>query len=318
MHKLLFILFFIHISIYAKGTTAGTLIQNVATLDFELDDKKSHVQSNIVSDVVAQLLDLSLDSISLSPLQITNKNNVPILKFKLTNTGNGNDKFKIEFRTTQKSDFNMENIQIAIDKNYNQKYDQNDQISDQILLKEDEEIVIFVIANFSDIPKNINHSLQSIIELKASSLIGGSGIRGKIYPKKGVGGVDAIDGDQGAIDTAKGIWEYINKQQLIITQTATIEDPYGTHEPIKDAIINYDIKIHSIANKKIHNIHFKNPIPKHTTYVKCSIFYENRPLSDSSDEDFGEFNTKDNLIKVDINHIHPNQTKHINFKVKIK
>ena len=300
--------------LWGKGTVAGTVISNVATLDFEVDDKHEQIQSNVVTDVVAQLIDLHLDTRDVQPVTVADMTKKDTwLSFRITNTGNGLDTFIFNYELTAKEGEKPARVIIYLDTNRNQIFDDADRPVGHLMLYADESRDLFAVAeDFSRCHGEVT------LTLTARSLTGGSGIRGKIFPHKGVNGVDAVDGEGGGIAEASQKWYFETKQTLQIAQKSTIINQFGHHEPVSGATIIYLIVVSAPKGFKAHHVVYKNPIPKHTVYIKDSIIYNGQPISDNKDEDAGYFDTKNNLIIVDLGDIDDKKRAEIRFQVRIK
>ena len=300
--------------LWAKGTVAGTVISNVATLDFEVDDEHEQIQSNVVTDVVAQLIDLHLDARDAQPVTVADMTKKDTwLSFRITNTGNGPDMFTFDYELTAKEGEKPAQMILYLDTNRNQIFDDADRPVEQLILQADESRDLFAVAeDFSRCHGEVT------LRLTARSLTGGSGIRGKIFPHKGVNGVDAVDGEEGGIAGANQKWYFKTKQTLQIVQKSTVTNQFGHHEPVSGATVTYQITVSAPKGFEAHHVVYKNPIPEHTEYIKCSIFYNGQPISDSKDEDAGFFDAKNNLIIVDLGDVNDKRNAEIRFKVTIK
>ena len=328
--RIIFVLLLTACYLLAKGTTAGTVINNIATLDFVVDDQQQHIQSNVASDTVAQLIDLHIDALDTQPVRLLTSEILPPLSFQITNTGNGPDRIELSYLLDDTSDFTVDDLAIYIDSNNNRQFDENDKQTTQFSLAEDEHQTFFLLSKETIVSHIVNNpgkylpktshkqSSQCIVDIKARSLIGGSGIRGKIHPKKGIKGVDAVDGEFGGVVQSKGIWEYKASKSLQIKQTSTVHNQFGNSEPISGAVITYHIETYAPPNVSAKEVVYKNPIPKNTTYVKNSLRLNQKKLTDCKDSDKGTYDDKNNLIIVDIGSVMEKQTQTIEFQVKIK
>ncbi len=318
MRRALIVVFFTVSVMMGGGTPAGTVIQNVATLDFVVDQKHEQIKSNVATDIVAQLIDLHIDALDSAPPEIQPGQTTPPLAFKITNTGNGSDTFVLEVYPAEKNDFSLENPQIYIDSNQNGKYDPQDKKAEKIALDMDIGALFFIVARAPDRIEVQKRKSLAGVAVKGSSVRGGSGIRGKVHIGKGVDSVDAVDGEKGGVDKAEAFWRYLSDKKLYIRQHSYIQDPFGHHEPITGATITYEINITAPEGVTVKNARFRNPIPAHTLYQKGSLRHNSKPLTDRKDRDEGYFDAKNNLIKVDLGCISAMQTERIRFKVKIK
>ncbi len=318
MYKLFILFLLISVQLYAKGTSAGTVINNIATLDFTIDDTKEQIQSNVASDTVAQLIDLHIDALDTGDIKIKRGVITPPLSFQITNTGNGADSFEISYFLEASSDFEVRDIVLHVDSNNNKIYDNDDQAVDLIALNADENRLFFIVAQTLSDPKISKQQNQCIISVKGRSNIGGSGERGKVHYSKGIKGVDAVDGEDGGIAETKGTWSYISLKSLFIKQQSSVVNQFGNSEPVSGAIITYNMDISTPTKVTAKNVIFKNPIPKNTEYQKNSLKLNSKALTDRKDRDIGYYDSKNNLIKVDIGCVLASKSQQVQFKVKIK
>jgi uncharacterized repeat protein (TIGR01451 family) len=313
---LLFLL--LMIDLYAKGTSAGTVINNIATLDFVVDNQQQQIESNVASDTVAQLIDLHIDSLDTKDITIKKGEDLLPLSFQITNTGNGNDNIELSYMIDQKSDFQINEMILYIDSNHNKQFDTEDQTAQKLSLEADESRVFFLTSKAIIEPKVSKRHNKCIVTVKGRSTIGGSGERGKVHKDKGVKGVDAVDGEDGGIVETVGVWDYESSKLLFIKQTSTVKNRFGNSEPISGAIITYLVDISTPNSVTAKNVIYKNPIPKNTQYKKGSMHLNGKKLSDCKDSDQGLYDSKNNLIKVDIGCVAAGDKQQIQFKVKIK
>ncbi len=318
MRKLFILFLLIGVGLYAKGTSAGTVINNIATLDFMIDDTNEQIQSNVASDTVAQLIDLHLDSLDAGDVKIEKGIQTQPLSFQVTNTGNGADIFEISYFLENNSDFQVRDLILYIDSNNNKVYDNEDRTADVIELNADENRSFFIIAQTPDEPKISKQQNHCVINVKGRSKIGGSGNRGKVHKAKGIKGVDAVDGENGGVGEIKGSWLYTSSKLLFIKQKSSVINQFGNSEPVSGAIITYNMDISTPQKVTAKNVIFKNQIPKNTVYQKNSLKINNRVLTDIKDGDIGYYDSKNNLIKVDIGCVLATNTQQVQFKVKIK
>ncbi len=185
-------------TVKAKGVYAGTVITNVATLSFEVDSDQKSIVSNQTKDVVAQLLNVDVDSLDTQGIAVKAWDTDRVLTFKVTNSGNGTDSFKLSVTHDPKSKFRAKNKRLYKDINGNKSFDKNDQQAYTLELSADESRTIFIVGDITDI--KLEQTSKNIIYLKAKSTIGGSGKKGTIYIAKGIKKVDAIDGVNGGVD----------------------------------------------------------------------------------------------------------------------
>ena len=87
----------------AEGTPAGTLIENTATLSFELDGNPATITSNTTSFTVVELVDLAVTLQSPQTLVSADDTNQSLL-FSVVNTGNGTETFELAINSIVSGD----------------------------------------------------------------------------------------------------------------------------------------------------------------------------------------------------------------------
>ena len=79
-------------TVLGAGTPAGTLIENTATMTFDLNGSQVTLQSNTATITVQEIVDVDVTVQSGQVLVAANDSNRALL-FRLTNTGNGTETF---------------------------------------------------------------------------------------------------------------------------------------------------------------------------------------------------------------------------------
>ena len=316
MKSFIFLISFIifHSNIFAKGVSAATMISSSVSLTFSVDNIEHTIRSNTTMDIVEQLLRVKVVSLDAQNVLLKEGASDSILSFKVSNSGNGFDNYKLSFYHNEKSMFEMKNIKIYIDSNNNFFFDEEDQIGDNISLLEDESKVIFIV---SDIPNDfkIMDGSSSVIILKAVSTIGGSGIRGEVHKKKGVKGVDAIDGIDGGVGEAEGSYLFRLDNEVLLTKYASSHDA----RLISGSIISYEINVSIAKDSMVWNLEVSDDIPKYTMYERDSLTLNGVSLSDEYDDsDIGYFDCNKNSIVLEFGCLKYPSIQNIKFNVRIK
>ncbi len=302
------------LSLDALGVKAGTVIVNQAMLSFEVETKKFEIKSNKTKDVVEQLIDLNLHWLDDQYISVKNGEKDVLMGFKLTNTGNGKDNFQVYVNHSADSEVSVNNKKIFFDTNDNAQFDQEDKILKKLVLDSDQSKIIFIT---SDIPQNrSNRQTLAKLTCKAASMRGGSGVKGTVHPKKGVKGLDAIDGLNGGVSATEGVFIINNGDKPTLTKTLTVANKYGTNEPVEGSIITYKIVFALPYGKTVEGIKITDAIPDHTDYVKKSLKLDGVMLSDACDKDVGQFDSHANMIIVELDKVIFPQTHTIEFNVK--
>ncbi len=275
----------------AKGVEAGTDITNVATLEYQMDGNLHTANSNSVVDRVDQLIDVNVIWQDAAPILVGGGESGRVLTYKLTNTGNGKDKFTLTHINDTNSDFNINNPRIYVDSNNNGIYDGADLLVSEIELEADGSSVLFLM---SDIPVGtyVNGD-QSKNIIQAISRTGGSGATGTIYTGAGINGVDAVDGFNGGRSKATGIYE-INSMNVKITASLST----NTSEVFTGTIITYTILVALEGTGSVDALVISNVMPVGTSYIAGSLMLDSIGLSDANDSDIGSFASNEILVKL--------------------
>lgn len=304
-------------SAWAAGTPAGTVIDNAATATFDLPGGgESTVTSNTVSLTVDELLDVSVASadggdVSTSP-GATNQ----VLKFTVTNAGNGNEGFTL---TTQETvggdDFDPSVTSIVIDANGNSAYDAGvDTVyvagSNDPVLAPDASITIFVL---SSIPGSAANGNRGRADLNAEAVTG-SGSPGTTFAGAGQGGGDAVVGATGADADANGFY-VIAAASVAFVKSATVADPFGGTTQVPGATITYTLTATVSGDGSVANLRISDPIPAGTTYKPGTITLDGGSLSDAGDADAGRFDGS--AVNVTLGTVAAGADHDITFQVEI-
>lgn len=276
----------------AAGTPAGTVIENTATVSFDLGGGPLSLDSNTTTITVVERLDVAVTLQSPQTLVSAGETNTALL-FTITNTGNGSESFQlaidslltgddfdpvpavpaIYFDTDGSGDFNVG------DQAYNVG------VNDP-LLPADAAIDVFLV---NDIPAGVTNGELGFSQLTATAATG-TGTPGTEFAGQGDGGVDAIVGTSGAASSAVGEY-FVSAVQISIVKTQAVTDPFGGNEPVPGANITYTIAVEVTSAGTATASVLADVIPTYTTYVPNSITLNATALSDATDADAGEFDS---------------------------
>ena len=276
----------------AAGTPAGTIIQNTATVQFDLAGTPLSLQSNTTTVVVAERIDVVVTRQSPQVLVAPNDTGRAIL-FTLTNTGNGAEAFTLSINSVVGGDdFDPVPAVPAIyfDSDASGDFNAGDVaytpgVNDP-LLNADASLDLFIV---NDIPGTVANGETGRSELTAVAVTG-SGAPGTEFPGQGDGGVDAVVGSSGGSDTDVG--EYLVSDVAIsIVKSQQVDDPFGGNQPIPGATITYTITVQVNSAGTAAASVVSDPIPAFSTFVPGSITLNAVAQSDASDADAGEYDT---------------------------
>ncbi len=277
---------------WSEGTPAGTAIDNVATVSFELAGVNTTLDSNTVTIMVLERLDvvvtLQSPQVVVAPGAIDRS-----ILFTVTNTGNGNDVIELSidsvlagddfdpvpavpaiyFDTDSSGDFSTGDVAYVPGGNNPQ-------------LAADESVDVLLV---NDIPGAVGNGYLGRSQLTATSSTG-TGSPGTTFAGLGDGGLDAIAGASGG--TAAVFGEYIAADvQISMLKSIAVSDPLGGTEPTVGATLTYTVTVEVLNGGTITAGTFTDPIPVSTTFVANSIVLNGGNLTDAIDGDAGELDS---------------------------
>ncbi len=277
---------------WSTGTPAGTVVDNVAVVNFDLAGVPTVQNSNNASFQVLERLDvvvtLQSGQIIVSPNMVD-----AALLFTVTNTGNGNDEFAlvidsalagddfdpvpavpaIYFDSDASGDFSVGDLAYQPGVNEPQ-------------LAADESVDVLLV---NDIPAALANGMLGRSELTAASTTG-TGLPGETLAGLGDGGLDAVLGASGGVAAVFG--EYLVSDVAVsVVKSVVVTDPFGGNEPTVGATLTYTITVEVLNAGVATGSVFSDPIPLNTTFVANSISLNGGNLTDAIDLDAGELDT---------------------------
>ena len=279
-------------SLWAAGTPAGTVIENTARVDFDVDGTSASVNSNTISIAVDERIDVVITPLSPQALVAPGDSGRSLL-FRVSNIGNGSELFAFAIDSTLPGDdFDPQPAVPAIyfDTDASGDLSPGDVAyvagSNDVILAPDETVDVLLV---NDIPSGIANGQAGRSELTATSATG-TGAPGDAFPGQGEGGVDAVLGVSGG--SAQAGAEYLVADvQLSVVKSVFISDPMGGNEPVPGATLTYTVTIEVTNSGTATNSVFADPIPANTSYVVSSISLNGSGLTDAAADDAGEFDT---------------------------
>lgn len=302
---------------HAAGTAAGTSISNVATATYDLPGGgQDEITSNTVVLKVDELLDVSVAWADPADVATSPGQSGQVLKFTLTNGGNGPEAFTLgTVANGGGDDFDPTVTAIVIDSNGNGAYDAGvDTVyvagSNDPLLQPDASLTLFVLAS---IPAGTADGNRGRVDLTAVAVTG-SGAPGTTFAGKGEGGVDAIAGATGADGEDDGYYK-VAKASVAFVKSATVAGPFGGTSSAPGATITYSLSATVSGTGSLANLRVSDPIPTGTTYVPGTITLDGAALTDAADADSGRFTGS--AIAVGFGTVPAGASHIVTFKVKI-
>lgn len=272
MVKIIILLISFNGFLLAKGVPAGTQITNVAELTYKIGVFDFNATSNTLVDVVDQVLDLEIVCQDNSNVIVQDGESQRALTFRLSNIGNGTDKFSLIHETNATSNFTVNNPSIYIDTNANGVFDPAvDQQINDINLTADTNATLFFVSDIQS--GNFASGSQSANGIEARSTISGSGIPGTAID---LGSYFAVDGIRGGVDSDLCVYE-LATVNVVLDKSATL----SSDKLFSGTIIHYKIEVKVEGNGSVDNIVVKDTIPAGTKYVTNSIKLDSVSLNDS-------------------------------------
>ena len=305
---------FLPLPAMAAGVAAGTSIQNTATASYTTGTATETVNSNTVSILVDEVLDVAVASLD--------GGNVPlggggaVLTFRLENTGNGPEAYQIDVDPALAGDdFDPTVTQIAYDSNGNGAYDAGvDTVitsgGNTPVIAADETLTVFVVTGWASPPADGD---TANLRLTARAVTG-TGAPGTVFAGKGAGGGDAVVGANGAQDNDTGTL-LAQTGAVALTKSAVIADPFGGAESVPGASVTYTLVAAVNGSGSVAGLVVSDAIPTGTSYVAGSMTLDAAGLTDAGGDDAGEKTATG--ISVDLGTVAGGTTHSITFKVTI-
>ncbi|HEX8448704.1 MAG TPA: hypothetical protein VF652_03840 [Allosphingosinicella sp.] len=301
----------------AAGTPAGTNITNVATATYELPNGgEASVNSNIVTLKVDELLDVSVAWSDPSDVSASAGATGQLLKFTVTNGGNGAESFTLAtIANGGGDDFDPSVTSIVLDSNSNGAYDAGvDTVyssgSNDPQLAPDQSITVFVL---STVPAGAADAQRGRVDLTAVAKTG-SGAPGSTFAGQGQGGGDAVVGATGADSEDDGYYR-VAKASVAFVKSASVSDAFGGTAAAPGSTITYTLAATVSGSGSLANLRVSDSVPAGTTYKPGSLTLEGAPLTDAADADSGSFTGT--AINVGLGTVAAGATRTITFQVKI-
>jgi uncharacterized repeat protein (TIGR01451 family) len=301
----------------AAGTPAGTNITNVATATYDLPSGgEASVDSNVVTLKVDELLVVSVAWTDPSDVAVSAGGTGQILKFTVTNGGNGVESFTLAtVANGGGDDFDPSGTSIVLDSNSNGAYDAGvDTVyssgSNDPELAPDQSLTVFVL---SSIPAGAGDGQRGRVDLTAVARTG-SGAPGTGFAGQGQGGGNAVVGATGADSEDDGYYR-VARASVAFVKSATVADAFGGTASAPGSTITYTLAATVSGTGNLANLRVSDAVPAGTTYKAGSLTLEGAPLTDSADADAGSFTGT--AINVGLGTVAAGATRTITFQVKI-
>lgn len=301
---------------FAGGTPAGTSIDNEAVATFDGPGGTQTVTSNLVKLRVDELLGVVVASADPGPVSARNGDTGAVLRFQVTNAGNGPEAFSLGvLGTIGGDDFDPVSSAIFLDTNGNGAYDPGIDTayaagSNDPVLVPDASITAFVV---STMPTSAADAARGIARLTATAATG-SGTPGTAFAGLGQGGGDAIVGATTARASADGTYT-LSSVAVAFVKSATVLDPFGGTRALPGSIVTYRLSASLTGSGSLSGLRLGDTIPAGTTYQPESITLGGVALTDAADTDAARF--AERAIAVAVGTAPAGSTHIVTFKVRI-
>jgi uncharacterized repeat protein (TIGR01451 family) len=302
---------------FAAGTIAGTDIDNVASATYDTPSGPVTIQSNMVRIKVDELLDVTVVTTDPGDVATTPGGTGNRQTFRVTNTGNGEEAFRLTANTTVGGDdFDPALTQMVLDSNNNGIYDAGvDTVytagSNDPLLQPDQSVVVFVITSTPIAATNGNRGTTNLM----AAAVTGTGAPGTTFAGAGQGGGNAVVGNTTA-DADANSFLAVQAAAISLLKSATIVDPFGGNRPVPGAVITYSIVATISGAGTLNNVVITDAIPVGTAYQTGSMTHEATALTDAVDVDAGDYNGT--RISVAAGNVPAGQTRTVTFRTVIQ
>lgn len=248
---------------HAEGTTAGTSISNMATVNYSVGGvAQASINSTTATFVVDRRIFLTLQALTPSPTEIAatipGATNV-VRSFRITNTSNRPIGFRFTPTNLGSDNFDAANLAVRVDSAAGQPmgsytagtYDSgSDSATVVAALGADQSTTVFVLGDIPGAAANGNSAtvnLQAISIEPTSGNVGAAGSDIAATLGADTSGIDTVFGDAGRDGTESTTNVYtVSSASLGVTKAATIiSDPFSSSNPkaIPGAVIEYVITI---------------------------------------------------------------------------
>jgi uncharacterized repeat protein (TIGR01451 family) len=302
---------------HATGTLAGTDINNIATATYESGGSTVQIDSNTVTITVDELLDVTVTSTDPGDVITSNGATNVVSTFRLTNTGNGPEAFRITPNTANGGDdFDPTLVQVVLDTNGNGVYDPGvDTVytagTNDPVIQPDQGLTIFVLTN---VPNTQADGDRAEVRLTVGAVTG-TGAPGTTFPGAGEGGGNAVVGTTGADADASGFLA-VQAAAIALVKSASVVDPFGGTTSVPGSIITYTLVATVSGTGALNNVVIADPIPAGSTYVASSITLQAAALTDAADADQGNFNGT--RVSVSLGNLLSGQSRTVTFRVRVQ
>ena len=284
---------------FAAGTPVGTVIENIAQVEYDVGGSRVTVDSNTSDLTVIERIDVGVTAQTSQVLVSAGESDRGLL-FTVTNLGNGPEAFTFAADSNLPGD-DFDPV-LAVPPIYFDTDGSGDLTPADVawdpgvndpLLAADETISMLLVNSIPGGVVNGNRGLSELTVLSAT----GTGSPGDTIVGAGEGGLDALLGASGG--TASVTAEYLVADvSLDVIKSVVVSDPFGGTEAVPGATLAYTVTVEVTSAGTADNSVFADAIPAFTSYVPGSITLNGATLTDAADGDAGEYDGGSNSVVV--------------------
>lgn len=256
----------------AADAPAGATVTNVASATYVDSGGNTLTQTATAVFNVQQLVNVTVTWQNSSDVSVSAGSVQQTLLFRVTNTGNGSDSFKLTdaLVTPGGTSFTPAGCQIYFDTAGTGVFASTDVLyapgSNDPTLAQDAGINMLIVCN---VPSTAADTALGEMQLSATSKTA-TGSFGTVAAGAGVGGVDAIVGTTTGLADSTGIYQ-VHQIALAYTKSATVSAPGGGSQPVSGATIQYTLTVTPSGSATANSVVVSDPVPANTTFVANSI-----------------------------------------------
>ena len=256
---------------HAVGAPAGTVITNTAGVQYVVSGS-TLTQTASANFTVAQLVNVTVTWQNSGNVSVTAGATSQTLLFRVTNTGNGTDTFKLadSLVTPGGLSFVPSGCLVYFDTANTGIYAASDVLytpgSNDPSLARNAAVNMLIVCN---VPNGAADTSLGEMQLAATSKTA-SGAFGTVNAGGGVGGVDAVVGATGGLGNSTGIYQ-VHQIVLAYAKSATVSAPGGGNQPVSGATITYTLTVTPSGSATAANVVVTDPVPTNTSFVNGSL-----------------------------------------------
>lgn len=289
--------------LFAAGTAAGTRVFNTVEVSFRINDNPQVLRVERASDAftVSEIIRSNISSLNPEGVATPTPGQDVPLSFQLTNTGNGEEVFRLSPQAGAvggAGDFQADITRLWIESNGEPGWQPDDtpyNDANGILLQADQGAVVYVV---SDIPADLEDQASGEVVLTASSATDGATAldSGEAVPADSNNGVEAVVAQDGASAQDSGSYIVSGIRLTVDKRIVLVRDPYQGERVMPGAAVTYQITVSAEGRGVAKDLRIHDPAPENMTYQQNSLTVDGQALSDAADTDGGYFDQDTNIV----------------------